>query len=201
METGSRYPINLIVDYPDRALNKLTTFFRIFTALPICFIMFLLVGMAGNKMPLAGFVTVPLIFMLVVRRKYPKWWYDWNLALANFSIRVLAYGGLLTDVYPSTDEDQGVHITWPYPDAQADLNRWLPLVKWLLAIPHYILLTLLYFAVVAVVIVSWFTILFTGRIPRDWFNFIVGVFRWSLRVTAYAFILTTDQYPPFTLSE
>jgi hypothetical protein len=148
-----------------------------------------------------GLVVIPTILMILFRQKYPKWWYDWNVALTKFSTRVSAYVMLLRDEYPSTDEDQAVHIEIPYPDAKEDLNRWLPLVKWFLAIPHYIVLFFLGIAVLVSVIIAWFAILFTGRYPKDLFNFVVGVFRWSLRVSVYAFLLTTDRYPPFRLSD
>ncbi len=139
--------------------------------------------------------------MIVFRQKYPRWWYDWNLALTRFSLRVTAYFALLRDEYPSTDEEQAVHVAFPYPDVKQDLNRWLPLVKWFLAIPHYIVLFFLGIAAFVSVVIAWFAILITGRYPRGLFDFVVGVFRWSLRVAVYAFILTTDQYPPFRLSE
>jgi hypothetical protein len=139
--------------------------------------------------------------MLLFRQKYPQWWFDWNLALTRFSYRVTSYLALLRDEYPSTDEEQAVHVDVPYPDAVRDLNRWLPLVKWFLAIPHYIVLFFLFIAAFVCVIIAWFAILFTGRYPEGLFNFVTGVLRWSLRVSAYAFLLTTDRYPPFRLSE
>jgi hypothetical protein len=138
--------------------------------------------------------------MLLFRKKYPRWWFDWNLALTKFSTRVSVYLGLLTDIYPSTDEEQSVNIKIDYPDVQNDLNRWLPLVKWIMAIPHYIVLAFLAIAAFVVVIIAWFAILFTGNYPRNLFDFVVGVYRWSLRVSGYAFILVTDKYPPFSLS-
>jgi len=138
--------------------------------------------------------------MILFRQKYPKWWFDWNVALTKFGIRVATYIGLLTDVYPSTDEEQSVHIEIPYPDVPKDLNRWLPLVKWFLAIPHYIILAFLGIAAIVCVVIAWFAILFTGRYPRGLFDFVAGVYRWSLRVDAYAFLLTTDRYPLFSLT-
>jgi hypothetical protein len=138
--------------------------------------------------------------MLVFRQKYPRWWFDWNLAVVRFSTRVSAYMALLSDEYPSTDEEQAVHIEIPYPDAAHGLNRWLPLVKWFLAIPHYFVLAFVCVAAVVAVILAWFAILFTGRYPRSLFDFVVGSLRWWLRVGAYAFLLTTDRYPPFSLS-
>ena len=199
------YPVKLEVDYPDRKLNRLTTFFRIFMAIPILIILGLLIG-ASSKWGwqagwgVAGLVVLPTILMLLFRKKYPRWWFDWNLALTKFSARVSVYLALLTDVYPSTDEEQSVKIKMNYPDAQKDLNRWLPLVKWIMAIPHYIVLAFLAIAVFVVVIIAWFAILFTGNYPRSLFDFVVGVYRWSLRVSGYAFILVTDKYPPFSLS-
>ncbi len=92
-----------------------------------------------------------------------------------------------------------MHVDVAYPDATR-LNRWLPLVKWLLAIPHYIVLGFLGVAAFFVILIAWFAILFTGRYPRSMFDFVVGVLRWGLRVSAYAFLLTTDEYPPFRLA-
>ncbi len=209
VETLTAYPASLSVDYPDRNLNRLTTFFRLFTVIPIAIILCLLTGSSwewngANDWSYlyagAGLVFLPIILMLLFRQKYPRWWFDWNLALTRFSTRVGAYLLLLRDEYPSTDEEQAVHIEIPYPDARKDLNRWLPLVKWFLAIPHYIVLWFLGIASLVVVIIAWFVILFTGRYPKDLFDFVVGVLRWSLRVAAYAFLLTTDRYPPFRLS-
>jgi hypothetical protein len=144
-------------------------------------------------------VFLATVLMLLFRQKYPRWWFDWNLALTGFSTRVLAYLALLRDEYPSTDHEQAVHVGIPYPDATHELNRWLPLVKWFLAIPHYIVLGVLSIAAVCCIIVAWFTILLTGRYPRSLFDFVVGVFRWGLRVAAYAFLLTTDRYPRFSV--
>ena len=206
-EASTEYPIRLSIDYPDRSLDKLTTFFRIFWAIPIWIVLVLLVGTAsaGEEETWiwggAGLIVLPTLLMILFRQKYPRWWYDWNLAVARFDTRFLAYLALLRDEYPSTDEEQAVHLDIPYPNARDDLNRWLPLVKWFLAIPHYIVLWFLAIAAIVVVIVSWFAILFTGRYPKDLFDFVVGVFRWYLRVVAYAFLLTTDRYPPFRLGE
>ena len=195
------YPANVSVDYPD-TLDRLTTFFRIFTAIPIAIVLALLQGGSGYYgYGSVGVVFLPLVLMLLFRRKYPRWWFDWNLALTRFAIRVSAYLALLRDEYPSTDEEQLVHVDLTYPDAGTELNRWLPLVKWFLAIPHYVVLAFLGIAAFVLIIIAWFAILFTGRYPRGMFDFVVGVFRWSLRVTAYAFLLTTDRYPPFTLAE
>ena len=208
---STEYPASLSIDYPDRELNRLTTFFRFFMAIPIWIVLALL----GASFPAWGgkpwmfqdyglgalVVGLPTVLMLLFRQKYPKWWFDWNLAITKFVTRVVAYVALLRDEYPSTDEEQAVHIAVPYPDAKEGLNRWLPLVKWLLAIPHYIVLSFLNIIAFVLVVIAWFAILFTGRYPKDLFNFVVGVLRWNLRVVAYAFLLTTDRYPPFRLSD
>jgi hypothetical protein len=207
--TPPAYPATLIIDYPDRPLNRLTTFFRIFTVIPIAIILVLVSGanfdwsrMHGWSWQYAagGILFLATLLMILFRQKYPKWWFDWNVALTKFGTRVATYVGLLTDVYPSTDEEQAVHIEIPYPDVPKDLNRWLPLVKWFLAIPHYIILVFLVIAAFVCVVIAWFAILFTSRYPRGLFDFVVGVSRWSLRVAAYAFLLTTDRYPLFSLA-
>jgi hypothetical protein len=208
-EASPAYPVSFSVDYPDRDLNRLTTFFRIFTVIPIGIVIALLAGggtgsgydSSGVNYQYAagGIVVLPLILMILFRQKYPRWWFDWNLQLLRFGARVEAYLWLLTDVYPSTDEEQSIHLDIPYPDVKQDLKRWMPLVKWFLAIPHYIVLFFLAIAVIVVAIISWFAILFTRRYPRGIFDFIVGVMRWGLRVVAYALVLTTDRYPVFSL--
>jgi hypothetical protein len=210
MAVQSAYPATLEIDYPDRQLDRVSTLFRIFTIIPIAIILVLLEGGASGRasssdstsgnFAMSGIVVLPTLLMIVFQQKYPRWWFDWNLALSRFSNRVAAYFLLLRDEYPSTDEEQAVHLDIAYPNVRDDLNRWLPLVKWLLAIPHYVVLFFLVIATIIVVIIAWFAILFTGRYPRSLFDFVVGVMRWGLRVSAYAFILTTDKYPPFRLS-
>ncbi len=208
MEEGTSYPVQFDVEYPDRELNRLTTGFRIFMAIPIAIVLATLGGestaYAGDHWQagatFGGLVTFTPLLLILFRQKYPRWWFDWNLELLRFQNRVGAYLALLNDQYPSTDEHQSVRLELPYPDAKQDLNRWLPLVKWLLAIPHLIVLAFLWLAAFFVIIFAWFAILFTGRYPRGLFDFVVGVGRWTNRVTAYAFVLVTDQYPPFSLS-
>ena len=188
----STYPARLSVDYAGANRNRLTTLFRVITVVPI-----LLVIMALNYS--AGSVLVlPVLLMILFRQKYPRWWFDFNVQYQRFSTRFGLYLGLVTDDYPSTDEEQGVHLEIDYPDAM-QLNRWLPLVKWILAIPHYVALFVLTIISIIVIVIGWFVILFTGNFPRGFHDFIVGVTRWTLRVTAYAFLLTTDEYPPFSL--
>jgi len=200
--TSSPYPASFAVDYPE-TLNRWTTAFRTILAIPVVIVLALLgASTVGARFMLVGSTSVlflPTVLLLVLRHKYPRWWFDFALNLVRFEARATSYLFLLRDEYPSVDEDQHVHFDVPYPDAAADLNRWLPLVKWLLAIPHYIVLFVLDIAAIVVAIIAWFAILFTGRYPESLFQFVVNVFRWSLRVTAYAFLLTTDRYPPFRL--
>ncbi|HEV2414875.1 MAG TPA: DUF4389 domain-containing protein [Candidatus Dormibacteraeota bacterium] len=204
----SSYPVSFDVDFPSRPLGRLSTAFRFIIAIPIVVILTMLSGStfggdnkdARNTIVIGGAaVFVPLVLMLVFRQKYPRWWFDWNINVLRFSNRVTAYLALLDDQYPSTDEEQSVHLEFAYPDAQ-QLNRWLPLVKWLLAIPHYVVLFFLVIGALLAVVVAWFAILFTGTYPRALFSYVVGVLRWTNRVNAYAFTLVTDQYPPFRLS-
>jgi hypothetical protein len=206
------HPVSFAVDYPDRDLDRLTTAFRIFTVIPIAIVLASIGGYASGGSDFdggagatiaiggTGLLFLPPLFMILFRQKYPRWWFDWNLELLRFSNRVSTYLALMNDRYPSTDEHQHVRLAFEYPDAARDLNRWLPLVKWFLAIPHYIVLFFLYIGVVLAVIGAWFAILFTGRYPRGIFTFVEGVIRWHNRVVGYAFILVTDRYPPFQLS-
>src|ERR1700730_5759561 len=204
------YPVQLYVEYPDRPLNRLTSAFRIFTIIPIAIVLGAVSGGTWSSSTTdttttvvvgsGGVLFVAPLLMILFRQKYPRWWFDWNLELTRFSSRVALYGALLDDRYPSTDEQQSLRLEIPYPDAQTDLNRWLPLVKWFLAIPHYIVLVFLDIAALVCIVIAWFAILFTGRYPRALFDFVVGVTRWSVRVTAYAFLLATDRYPPFSLN-
>ena len=207
------YAARLTIDYPDK-LDRFTTFFRIIWVIPILVILSLLTATgnetvateAGERVTSTGGgvsagLWLATLLMIVFRMRYPRWWFDFGRELTRFGTRVGAYLALLTDRYPSTVEEQSVHLEIDYPDVERDLNRFLPLVKWLLAIPHYIVLIVLILAAIVAVVIAWFAILLTGRFPRPLFEFVVGVGRWSLRVTAYAFLLVTDRYPPFSLRE
>jgi Domain of unknown function (DUF4389) len=206
----SSYPVTFSVDYPERQLNRVSTFFRIFAVIPIAIVAALLPGgsiAAGNygggtwsgSIAAGSLIFVPIVLMLLVEKKYPRWWYDWNIEVLRFLNRIGIYVALMNDRYPSTDERQSVHLDFPYPDAE-QLSRGLPLVKWLLAIPHYIVLFFLYIGVFFSVIAAWFAILFTGRYPKGIFEFVEGTIRWHNRVVGYAFTLVTDDYPPFRLA-
>jgi hypothetical protein len=207
MGTNETYPARLRIDYPDRDLDRLSSFLRLIYAIPIVIILVLVGGSAAGDTTRegigflgGGLLVAPVLLMILFRQKYPRWWFDFNLQIARFSTRVGAYIGLMTDQYPSTDEEQSVHLEVDYPNVQRDLNRWLPLVKWLLAIPHFIVLFFLTIAAVIAVLAAWVAILFTGRYPRGLFDFVEGVMRWGLRVEAYALLLVTDRYPPFSLA-
>ena len=210
-QTASAYPATLDIDYPDRPLNRLTTFFRAFTIIPIAIVLTSISGASevysGGSgadathvaVGAGGLLILGPLLMILFREKYPRWWFDWNLELTRFSSRVTLYALLLDDRYPSTDEQQSLHLNLEYPDVPRDLNRWLPLVKVLLAIPHFVVLAFLILGAFVSAVIAWFAILFTGRYPRGLFDYIVGVGRWGLRVSAYALLLTTDRYPPFSL--
>lgn len=205
------YPARLEIDHPER-LDRLTTFFRLVWAIPILVILGLLTGSGTETVVretgetiertgggISGGLFLATMLMIVFRRRYPRWWFDFARELTRFGARVGAYLALLTDRYPSTVEEQAVHLDIDYPDVEPDLSRWLPLVKWLLALPHYIALLLLGVAAIGTIVIAWFAILFTRQYPRSLFDFVVGVGRWALRVQAYAFLLVTDRYPPFSL--
>lgn len=206
------YAARLQIDYPEE-LDRFTTFFRLIWIIPIGVILALLSAggdaeavtetgerVSANAGGIAAGLAVATALMIVFRQRYPRWWFDFAREFVRFSARVSAYFALLTDQYPSTVEEQSVHLEIDYPDVEQDLNRWLPLVKWFLAIPHIIVLALLAIIAFFAVIIAWFAILVTGHYPRGLFDFVVGLGRWGLRVQAYAFLLVTDRYPPFSLN-
>ena len=210
------YPARLKIDYPER-LDRVSTLFRLIWAIPIFIILGLLTATATDTVTvitnsgevvsritttglgIVGGLFVATLLMIVFRQRYPRWWFDFALALSRFSNRVGAYLALLSDRYPSTEAEQSVHLDFDYPNVPQDLNRWMPLVKWLLAIPHYIVLAVLALGAIVAVFIAWFAILITGRYPRPLFDYVVGVGRWALRVQAYTSLLITDRYPPFSL--
>jgi len=208
----SSYPVKLEIDYPEK-LDRFTSFFRILWSVPILVVISLLTSSGGEVFiqeagkqttvsggSIAGGLSAATALMIIFRQKYPRWWFDFALELNRFTARVGAYLFLLTDRYPSTDETQSVHLEISYPSVKKDLNRWMPFVKWFLAIPHYIILAILFLGMLFSTVFAWFAILLTGKYPKSLFNFVVGVGRWATRVNAYAFLLTTDEYPPFSLN-
>ncbi|MEL6982261.1 MAG: DUF4389 domain-containing protein [Actinomycetota bacterium] len=210
--TSSPYPARLEIDYPGE-LDRVSTLLRLIYVIPIAVLLAVLsasgtvtfTNEAGERVTetaggIAGGLALATALMIVVRQRYPRWWFDFAREFTRFGARVAAYLALLTDRYPSTVEEQSVHLELDYPDVEADLNRWLPLVKWFLVIPHVIVLAFLSIGAVVAIIVAWFAILFTGRYPLFLFDYVVGVSRWALRVQAYATLLVTDRYPPFSLA-
>ena len=210
------YPARLEVDYAEQ-LDRLSSFFRLIWAIPIAIILSLLSASTTTTVTVitdtgeivdqitrtSGGIAAGLFaataLMILFRRRYPRWWFDFAREFARFQTRVVAYLALLTDRYPSTEDEQGIHLDLDFPDVEQDLNRWLPLVKWLLAVPHYVVLAFLWLGAFFAILIAWFAILFTGRYPRGLFDFVVGVGRWTLRVGAYAILLITDRYPTFSL--
>jgi len=204
------YPVQLTVDPALGARNRLTVGLRFLWVIPITIVLSAVSGGVwtlqrnggSNVVVVAaagGFLFWAPLLLILFRQKYPRWWFDWNVALMHFSNRVAVYALLVRDEYPSTDEEQAVHLHIPYPDVKNNLNRWMPLVKWLLAIPHFILLALLWIGGIVAVIIMWFAIVFTGRAPVGLRQFVIDLIRWTDRVMAYAVLLVTDVYPPFRL--
>ncbi len=207
----SDYPVRFSVEYPDRSLNRLTSFFRIFMLIPIAILLATITGFStsyegtGDTATTVvvggiGILFMPALLMILFRQKYPRWWFEWNLNLQRLTNRIGVYVALMDDRYPSTDDEQAVRLEYPYPDVPRELGRGMPLVKWFLAIPHYLVLAVLFIGVFFAVVAAWFAILFTGRYPRGLFDYVEGVMRWHNRVIGYAFALVTDRYPPFRLS-
>jgi hypothetical protein len=209
--TPPAYPARLEIDYEEQH-DRVKTLFRVLLVIPIAIVYGILTSGATKTVYEKGGETVTTtgggiasglflatLLMILFRQRYPRWWFDFALQLTRFGARIGAYFVLLTDKYPSTVKEQSVHLELDYPEVERDLNRWLPLVKWLLAIPHYVVLFFLAVGAFFAVVFAWFAILFTGRYPRGLFDYVVGVGRWALRVEAYAFLLLTDRYPPFSL--
>ncbi|MGF7228580.1 MAG: DUF4389 domain-containing protein [Candidatus Saccharibacteria bacterium] len=205
------YPARFDIDYPEK-LDRVTSFFRIFWSIPILIILSALTSSGGQTFMhdagrhatssgggIMSGLFVATVLMILFRQRYPRWWFEFALELNRFATRVSAYMFLLTDRYPSTVDAQSVHLDIDYPNAKRDLKRWMPLVKWFLAIPHYIVLVVLILGAFGATVIAWFAILFTGRYPKGLFDFVVGVSRWNVRVNAYALLLVTDTYPPFSL--
>ena len=209
--SATAYPARLAIDYTEEH-DRVRTLFRIVLVVPIAIVYAVLTAGAtrtvyeqGGEVAsstsggIVGGLFGATVLMILFRQRYPRWWFDFAVEITRFSARICAFVALLTEDYPSTVEEQGVHLEVDYPDVEHDLNRWLPLVKWLLAIPHLVVLFFLGVGAVVAVVIAWFAILFTGRYPRGLFDYVVGVGRWGLRVQAYAFLLVTDEYPPFSL--
>lgn len=193
---NTAYPVQFSVDYPEEARNRLTALLRIILAVPIL-VLSLLLELVSVSL---GLIIIPTALMIMIKKKYPRWWFDHNLEIRRFLSRVNAFIALLRDEYPSTDERQAIHLDIEYPPP-GQLARFMPLIKWLLATPHYVILSVLMVVSVIASVVAWVAILATGRYPEGIFNFVVGVMRWNNRVNAYVLMQATDRYPPFRLGE
>jgi hypothetical protein len=218
VSSPTQYPARLNIDYPQK-LSRFTTFFRLIWIIPIGIVYGLIAG-AGEQVHyttylnqagevvrtsrdttggVIGGLFLATLLMILFQQRYPRWWFDFARELTRFGARVGAYLTLVTDQYPSTVEEQAVHLEIDYPDVKNGLNRFMPLIKWFLAIPHYIVLAFLVTIAVFAVIIAWFAIMIAGQYPKGLFDYVVGVARWGVRVDAYAFLLVTDRYPPFSL--
>jgi urea transporter len=186
------YPVRFDVEYPDR-LSRWKIFVKWLFAIPHLIIIYLL-GIVNSVMIFIAF------FAVLFTKKWPRGMFDFSVQIQRWTANVLAYFlVLLRDEYPPFSGDAGEYPVTLEIDYDDDLSRWQIFVKWLLAIPHLIVLVFLAIVVYVVVIIAFFAILFTARYPRGLFDFVVGTYRWYMRVNAYAFWFMTDRYPPFSL--
>jgi hypothetical protein len=184
------YPVRFDVQYPEQ-LSRWLIFVKWILAIPHFLILYALNAVAGICV-LIGF------FAILFTRQFPRGLWDFVVNTRRWNENNSAYIALMRDEYPPFSWEPGVYPVTLEVDYPEEMNRWLPLVKWLLAIPHLIVLSVLYIAAIVVIIIAWFAILFTGQFPRGMFDFVVGVMRWNNRVYAY-FYLLRDEYPPFSL--
>jgi hypothetical protein len=184
------YPLRYDVEYPEE-LSRWLIFVKWLLAIPHFIILWALTYAAEV-------VTFIAFFAILFTRRYPRGLFDFVVNVNRWNANVLAYTGLFRDEYPPFSWEPGQYAVTYEVDYPEELNRWLPLIKWLLAIPHVIVLLFLFIAASVAWVIAWFAILFTGRFPRGLFDFIVGVMRWQYRVNAYVGLLR-DEYPPFSL--
>jgi hypothetical protein len=182
--------------------NRVTAFFRLILAVPaLIFVSSFAPSAAFSDEAagiFAGLLAVPAGLAIVVRQVYPSYVLVFNEALLSLQTRVDAYLVLLTDEYPSIEENDIVSVTFPEVDAK-QLNRWLPLIKWLLALPLYLVGIVYFIYATLLTLLGWFSILFTGRYPEVCAEGVVGTIAYWNRVVGYAFLLVTDEYPTFSL--
>jgi len=145
-----------------------------------------------------GFLALPVALAIIVRQIYPSYLLAFNEALLSLQTRVDAYVLLLTDEYPSIEENDVVSVVFPPVDAKL-LNRWLPLVKWFLAIPLYVVGLFYILYSLLLTIFAWFNVVFTGNYPEKCAEGVVGTIAYWNRVAGYALLLVTDEYPTFSL--
>ena len=184
------YPVRYDVEYPEE-LSRWLIFVKWLLAIPHFMILWALSIAAG----VMGFIA---FFAILFTKRYPRGLFDFVVNFNRWSLNVDAYTGLLRDEYPPFSWEPGQYAVTYEVDYPEQLNRWLPLIKWPLAIPHIIVLLFLFIGAFVAWVIAWFAILFTKRFPRGLFDFVVGVTRWQYRVDAYTGLLR-DEYPPFSL--
>ena len=187
--SGSDPLLEYDVAYPER-LSRWRIFVKWLLAIPHYFVLYF-VGLA------ASVVAVIAFFAILITGRYPRGMWDFSMLYLRWYANLNAYAVMLQrDEYPPFgDGPYPVRVHLDYPET---LSRWKIFVKWLLAIPHYLVLSVLGIALAFVVFVAFFAILITGKYHRGMFDFVAGVTRWTMRVNAYVLLLT-DRYPPFSM--
>jgi hypothetical protein len=185
-----QYPLRFDVEYPDE-LNRWLPLIKWLLAIPQLLIVYALLSVVSV-------IHLIAFFAILFTTKYPQQLFEFALNVYRWQMNVSGYVGLMRDEYPPFSWEPGQYPVTFEIDYAEQLNRWLPLIKWLLAFPHYIVLTFLFIAASVVWIIAFFAILFTRRFPQGLFDFNVGVLRWWQRVNAYVYLMR-DEYPPFSL--
>jgi len=189
------------VELEDR--NRLTAFFRLVIVMPVAIYVsaFAIDSISTDTWgySLGGLIFLPTLLALVFRGIYPSYALAFNHALISLETRVNAYALLLTDDYPSIEENDIVKITLPEVGEGSQLNRYLPLIKWFLAIPLYVMAIIYLVYGLFLTLFAWLSILFSGKYPVWCADAMVGILAFYNRVYGYAFILITDEYPSFSL--
>ena len=180
--------------------NRVTALFRIILVVPMAiFVASFAPNWSNNSDSWTiGLLILPVALAIVFRQVYPSYLLTFNEALLSLQTRVDAYVLLLTDEYPSIEDNDVVSVTFPEVDAKS-LNRWLPLVKWFLAIPLYLVGIAYIIYAAFLTLFAWFSILFTGNYPEFCAEGVVGTIAYWNRVVGYALVLVTDEYPSFSL--
>lgn len=182
--------------------NRVSALFRIIVVVPMAIFVASFaptdLSTSNSNYLSVGFFILPTALAIVVRQIYPTYLLAFNEALLSLQTRVDAYLLLLTDEYPSIEENDVVSVTFPEVDAKA-LNRWLPLIKWFLAIPLYVVGVFYIVYLFLLTIAGWFSVVFTGNYPEKCTEGVVGTIAYWNRVIGYAFLMVTDEYPSFSL--
>mmetsp|Transcript_12298 Transcript_12298/g.29571 ORF Transcript_12298/g.29571 Transcript_12298/m.29571 type:complete len:269 (-) Transcript_12298:213-1019(-) len=189
---SSSYPARLEVDYREDDVSRIEVLLRIFKIIPVL----LFSAFVGSTLYLSTLI------MVMFQLKYPRWWFDFRLEYKRYSTRIGTFVALMTDKYPSTTDEQIVHLDIDYPgqDVSQSMNRWGPLYKIILSVPHFFICFALKIGYLLALVVVWIYLLVAGgKYPKFIFDYIVSYWRWSLRYDAYTFLLVTDEYPPFSM--